>query len=130
MSSRRVMLICSQHLFGESMERVLRGAEDVELMGPWDLNEDICARIMEVQPNVVVVADEDARGEESARLTTTIIEQYPELPVIRTNLSENVARVFSTHLLPARGADLLETIRKLPVVSEAGSKSDERRVKK
>jgi hypothetical protein len=53
---------------------------------------------------------------ESARLITAIVEQYPELPVIRANLDENVVRVFSTRLLPARGADLLETIRNLPAV--------------
>ncbi|WKZ42679.1 MAG: hypothetical protein QY302_11315 [Anaerolineales bacterium] len=106
------------------MERVLRAGE-VELIGPWDLSEDICARIGEVQPNVVVVADEDARGEESARLTTAIMEQYPELPVVRTGLTENVVRVHSTYILPARGADLLETIRNLPV-TPVGKPSDKR----
>jgi len=122
--AHRVVLICSNRLFGESMERVLRAGE-VELIGPWDLSEDICARIGEVQPNVVVVADEDARGEESARLTTAIMEQYPELPVIRTGLTENVVRVHSTYILPARGADLLETIRNLPV-TPVGKPSDKR----
>ncbi len=122
--AHRVVLICSNRLFGESMERVLRAGE-VELIGPWDLSEDICARIGEVQPNVVVVADEDARGEESVRLTTAIMEQYPELPVIRTGLTENVVRVHSTYILPARGADLLETIRNLPV-TPVGKPSDKR----
>lgn len=122
--AHRVVLICSNRLFGESMERVLRAGE-VELIGPWDLSEDICARIGEVQPNVVVVADEDARGEESARLTTAIMEQYPELPVVRTGLTENVVRVHSTYILPARGADLLETIRNLPV-TPVGKPSDKR----
>jgi DNA-binding NarL/FixJ family response regulator len=126
MPSHRVMLICSRHLFGESMETILRAADGVELIGPWDMNEDVCARIGEVQPDVVVVvADEDIRGEESTRLTAAIIEQYPELPVIRANLSENVVRIFSTHILPARGTDLLETIRNLPIVS-VGKSSNER----
>ncbi len=110
------MLVCSRHLFGESIENLLRGADEVELIGPWDLNEDVCARIGEFRPNVIVIADKDTRGEESARLITAIVEQYPELPVIRANLDENVVRVFSTRLLPARGADLLETIRNLPAV--------------
>ncbi|MCC6298731.1 MAG: hypothetical protein IT314_05505 [Anaerolineales bacterium] len=125
MPSRRVMLISSPHLFGESMEEVLRAADDVELLGPWDMNEDICARIEEVQPNAVVVADEDIRSEEAAHLTAIIMAQFPELPIIRANLSESVVRVFSTHLLPARSADLLETIRNLPAVT-ADKPSDER----
>jgi len=126
MPNHRVLLIGSQHLFSESMERILRDADDVELIGPWDMGEDVCARIRDVQPHVVVIADVDVRGEESARFTTAIIEQYPGLPIIRANLSENVVRVFSTHLLPARGADLLETIRNMPAASEAGSPSNER----
>lgn len=117
MPVHRVLLISYQHLFSESIEKVLRGAEAVELIGPWYLNEDSCARIGEVQPQAVVVADEDARNEESARLTAAIIEQYPELPVIRTNLTENIVRVFSNHLVPARSMDLLEIIRNLPAAS-------------
>ena len=123
MPKRRVLLVCSQHLFGESMETVLRAAEDVELIGPWDLGEDICQRIADVHPNAVIVADQDPQNNESTLLTSSIIEQYPELSVIRAGLTENVVRVFSTHLVPARGTDLLETIRNLP---EAENPSNER----
>lgn len=114
MKKRRVLLVCSQHLFGESMETVLRVADDVELIGPWEPNQDVCQRIPEVRPDVVVITDEDPQNEAVVSLTATIIEQYPELSIIRTGLNENVFRVFSTHTLPARGADLLETIRNLP----------------
>jgi chemotaxis response regulator CheB len=126
MPKRRVLLVCSQHLFGESLEAILRAAKDVELIGPWDLGEDVCRRIAEVQPDAVVVADENPQSDEMAYLTSTIIEQYPELSVIRAGLTENVVRVFSTHLLPARGTDLIETIRNLPVASEAANPSNER----
>lgn len=125
MSSHRVLLICSRHLFGEGVERILRGSDEVELIGPWSLHEDVCGRIGEILPNVVVVADEDVRHEESLRLVTALMEQFPELPVIRAKLSENVVRVFSAHLLPARGTDLLETICNLPIVS-VGKSSNER----
>lgn len=114
MQKQRVLLICSQRLFGESMETVLRAAENVELIGPWELSEDVCQRIEKAHPNVVVIADEDPPDTAVTSLTVAIIEQYPELSVIRTGLNENVFRVFSTQTLPARGADLLETIRNLP----------------
>lgn len=114
MKKQRVLLICSQHLFGESMETILRAAADVELVGPWELGEEVCQRIAEARPNVVVIADEESQEEVVAHLTSAIIEQYPELSVIRAGLNENVFRVFSTHTLLARGADLLETIRNLP----------------
>lgn len=114
MEKRRVLLVCSQHLLGESLENVLRGAEDVELLGPWNMEESICTRIAETHPHVVIVADEDLQSDAVTHLATMIIEQYPDLSVIRAGLTENVFRVSSTHLLPARGVELLETIRGLP----------------
>ena len=111
-SKPRVLLISSQHLFGESMEMILRAEKDVELIGPWSLNDqDICRRLKEAQPSVVVIADETLQGEAVTELILSILEQYPELSVIRTGLSEIVFRIISTYTLPARGADLLETIR-------------------
>jgi DNA-binding NarL/FixJ family response regulator len=112
MSKPRILLISSQQLFGESIEMVLRAEKDVELIGPWDLNDhDTGNRLQEAQPSVVVIADEDLQSESATRLTTSILERYPELSVIRTGLNENIFRIFSTHTVPARGADLLETVR-------------------
>lgn len=112
MSNPRVLLISSQHLFGESMETILRTEKDVELVGPWNLgDQDICERLIEVSPSVIVIADENLQSEVAADLTKTIIEQHPEISVIRTALNENVFRIFSTHTLPARGEDLLDSIR-------------------
>ena len=112
MSKPRVLLICSQHLFGESMETILRADQDLELVGPWNLgDQDICGRLHDARPAVVVIADENLQSEAATQLTQSIIERYPELTVIRTALNDNVFRTFSTHTLPARGADLLNTIR-------------------
>lgn len=112
MTKSRVLLISSQHLFGESMETILRAETEVELVGSLNLNDlEICTQIQKTQPSVVIIADETLQGETATELTQSILEQYPELSVIRTGLSENVFRIFSTHTLPARGADLLETIR-------------------
>ena len=126
MQKLRVLLVCSQHLFGESLETVLRAAEDVELVGPWDLEQEVCARIPQARPNAVVIASEDPHNELVASLTAAIIEQYPELSVIRAGLNENIFRIFSTHSLPARGTDLLETIRSLPAWEKRTTKLENR----
>jgi DNA-binding NarL/FixJ family response regulator len=111
MSKPRILLISSQHLFGESMETILRADKDVELVGPWSLGDkDIYERLIEASPSVIVIADENLQSEAAAELTKTIIEKSPEVSVIRTGLNENTFRIVSTHTLPARGADLLETI--------------------
>ncbi|GAB4494646.1 MAG: hypothetical protein Fur0016_17490 [Anaerolineales bacterium] len=108
------------------METILRAEADVELIGPWALGEEVCPRITEASPDVVVIVDEDLQSEASVNLTSVIMETYPELPLLRAGLTENVVRVVSTHILPARGADLLETIRHLPAAGAADSPSSER----
>lgn len=124
MSKPRMLLICSQNLFGESLEMILRAEKDVELIGSWNLGDaDICERLLEVKPSIVVIADENLQSEAAAELTKSIIERYSELFVIRTGLSENVFRVVSTHTLPARGDNLLETIRNSVAQGANGSES-------
>jgi len=113
MSKHRVLLICSQDLFGASMEAVLRQDKDVELIGPWSLADSIYSRIRKADPDVVVIADKDPQ-EITVRLATAIIEKYPDISVICTGLAQNNFRVFSTQTLPARGLDLLEAIHTLP----------------
>ena len=126
MSNPRVLLISSQHLFGESMETILRAEKEVELIGPWTLgDQDICERLIEVSPSVIVIADENLQSEVAAGLTKTIIEQHPEISVIRTALNENIFRIFSTHTLPARGEDLLESIRTCITRTNETLKADE-----
>lgn len=127
MAKQRVLLICSQYLFGTGVEMILRAADDLELIGPWGFNEDVCRQIAEIHPSVIVVAYEDPQNKNITRLTSRIIEQYPELSIIRAGLTEDVVRVFSIHLVPARGADLLDTIRSMPVViAEMDDSSNER----
>jgi DNA-binding NarL/FixJ family response regulator len=117
MPKRRVLLVCSQHLFGESLEVLLRKAVDLDLIGPWEMNEDICDRLTDLDLDVVVIADEDPNGRGVVAFTNTVMHRYPDLPVIRTGLTQNIFYIVETHALPARGSDLLETIRGLPVAS-------------
>jgi chemotaxis response regulator CheB len=114
MEKKRVLLVCSQDLFGESMEGLLRAHEELELIGPWEQETDVCAQVPEVCPDVVVIVEPDPEHERSAALTSAIMEGFPELPVIRAGLTENFFRLFSTHLLPARESDLVDAIRGLP----------------
>lgn len=117
MSKRRVLLLCSEHLFGESLERILRAERDLELIGPWRLEADVCRGIAKVSPDVILIVDADSQNEAIANLSSVIMEAHPKIPIIRAGLRENVVRVHSTQILPARGTDLIETIRNLPLVS-------------
>lgn len=114
MPKRRVLLVCSQDLFGDSMESLLLHAEDIELIGSWNLDEGVSTRISETTPDVVVIADKDPSNEKAIHLATVLIEKYPGLSVICAELTQKNFRVFSTRILPARGMDLLEAIHSLP----------------
>lgn len=117
MPKHRVLLVCSQHLYGESLESLLRKAVDLDLIGPWELSEDICDRLTDLNLDVVVIADKDPNGQEIIEFTNTIMRRYPDLPVIRTGLTQNIFYVVETHALPARGSDLIETILGLPLMA-------------
>jgi hypothetical protein len=95
------------------VESVLRCATELELVGPWSLEEGIPSRIPEASPEVVVIADQDPTNEKAVHLATVLMEQYPDLPVICTGLAQNMFRVFSTRSLPARSTDLLDSIHAL-----------------
>jgi len=107
------------------METILRAEKGIELVGPWELGaQDICKRLVDANPSVVVIADENLQNENAAELTKSIIEQHPEISVIRTGLGENVLRIVSTHTLPARGDNLLETIRTCITRTQETAKPD------
>lgn len=126
MPKPRVLLLCSQYLFGESMEAILRAEEEVELIGPWNLSDrDIFERLVEVRPSVVVIADERLQSENAAELITTIIEKHPDISMIRAALDEKVFRIVSTHTLPARGDHLLETIHSCIARTQTASRLDD-----
>ena len=72
---RRVLLICSQHLFGESLETILRRVEDMELLGPVELSqENINARLLGLRPDAVVIVDEGENKMSVSYLTAAILQ--------------------------------------------------------
>lgn len=117
MDKRRVLLLSVQSLLSESLENVLSQVEDVELIGPWKLDGHALDRLAERAPDVVLVAEEAEECDNTASFTSQILERYPELPVVRVALGQSVVRLYTSQALPARTADLLETIRSLPARS-------------
>lgn len=112
---RRILLICSQHLFGESLEATLRRAEDMTLLGPIEPSlEDIDAQVVELRPDAVVLVDQGEDNMSVAYLTATILQRFPSLPVIVVGLDQNTFRILSTLTIPARSSDFVEAIRNLP----------------
>jgi DNA-binding NarL/FixJ family response regulator len=118
---RRVLLLWVQPLLGEGLEHILRGLEDVKLIGPWVMDSQVLSRLSEAAPDIVLVAEGAGReGESVTSLFAQLLERYPDLPVVRISLEQNAVRVYTSRTLPARSADLIEAIRSLPVQPHPG----------
>lgn len=117
MRKRRVLVLCTQAqtLFGEGLEFALSELEDVEVIGPWAPGARVLARLPEEEPDIVLVAEGDR--ENWASLTTQILEQCPDLPVIRIQSKRNAVSFYTPQerVLPARVASVIEAIQALPV---------------
>ncbi len=111
MTKRRVLLLCTKHLYGESLENLLGRLEDVELIGPWVMDESVLNQIEGAEPDVVLIAAESDHMQETSELTAHILDEYPNLTIIHSTLTSNRVRVYSSRELPARSEELLEAIR-------------------
>lgn len=114
METHQVLLICLQPLLSEGLQRIFESLADVELV------EAPCADLQAVesllslgQPDVVVVAgeQEDAQTE---HLISMLLNHCADVPVIWVGLEDSQLRVYSSRILPANSAGLLEIIRHIP----------------
>lgn len=114
LDKRRVLLVCSETLFGESLEILLRNAEDVELVGPLNFNDATHDRILLAAPDVVIIAEEPPEHDVMNTLTAALMERFPNLHVIKAGLEQNTLRVFAAQTWPASSVDLISVIRGIP----------------
>jgi hypothetical protein len=115
MDVRHVALFCSEHLLGESLAYLLNRMVEIELIGPWLIDEHALENLSSQFPDIVLIADGENQSEQAAILATSILDAYPELSVIRITLTQNVAHIYSSHAIPARSAELVDAIRGLPI---------------
>ncbi|MCP4536560.1 MAG: hypothetical protein GY832_05385 [Chloroflexi bacterium] len=119
MNKPRVLLLCIQSLLGESLENILAQEKSIELVGPWDLDAPVLARLSKDTPDVVLVAEAESESEKAATLIAQILDHYPDMTVIRVGLGQDTVRVYVSHAVPARAVDLIEAIRGLSAISKA-----------
>ena len=114
MDERHVALFCSEQLLGESLVHLLEHIGDIVLIGPWLIDEQALENLARQVPDIVLVADGEPSSEKAAVLATQILDTYSDLSVIRITLAQNVAHIYTSRSMPARSADLLDAIRRLP----------------
>lgn len=116
MDKKRVALVCSAHLLGESLIQLLSNLEEVQLLGPWPVRLTTLLLLKEQHPDLVLFATaSDAPDEDALHFVSRILDTCPDLPLVRAALADNSLRVYTTHTLPARSADLIDLIRNLKI---------------
>jgi chemotaxis response regulator CheB len=115
MDKRRILLVGMPNLLGEILERSLVALEDVQVVGsqpPGERVLDLCA---DERPDLVIVTEDEPSSGETARLTARLMDACPNLPIIRVRLDRNVLLLYTSQTIPARMADLVEAIRRVPL---------------
>jgi DNA-binding NarL/FixJ family response regulator len=115
MEKRRVVLISQSDLLGESLEHILNSLEDVQVIGPWQPGDQVVARCANHPPDLVIITDNELSAETGSQLTACLLETIPNLAVIRIKQDSNFIFAYTTQTIPARVADLIDTIRHLPI---------------
>jgi hypothetical protein len=106
----RVVLLCSRHLLGESLEHILRNASELELVGAWDFEDWVFSRLAERLPDLLIITEDEPPDERTALFTAKILDGFPDLPIIRVALAQNILRIYTSRMLPARRADFMDVI--------------------
>lgn len=115
MPKHRVLFLRAPSLLAEGIERLLRHMEGVEFVGPWDLDAQVAARLSEANPDIIVLAEEGASAAETGFLISEILEQHPDLPIVRVGMEQHSICLYTSRALPARTTELVELIRNLPI---------------
>jgi len=117
MKKQYVALFCSESLLSESLEHLLGKQSDVEILGPWVIDESAVERLNAQIPDIVVIVgesmgDKDSIAQRVALLTVQILENFVGLPVIQVSLEQDQVHIYNSQTVPARSADFIKAIRK------------------
>lgn len=116
MKKQYVALFYAEDLLGEGLEHLLGKLADVEILGPWSMDDNAVFHLEDQRPDIVVIAGNDTgtdehSGQRAGLLTAQILEKHIGLPVVQVMLEQNQVRIYNSHAVPARSADLIEAIR-------------------
>jgi hypothetical protein len=113
MEKRRVALLCTRQLLGESLEHLLKNNEDIALLGPWALDSRSLSHLVNEPVDIVLIVEPEGGAVYSSKITAQILDRFPDISIIRVTLENNTVRCYSSQTLPARSSDLIDLIRKL-----------------
>lgn len=115
MEKRRVLLVSQPNLFGESLEYILNSIDDVQVIGTCPPDDQVAGRCAAGAPDLIIITENELDFETGSRLTSQLLETFPNLVIIRIKQDSNYLLAYTSQTIPARVADLVEVIHRLPV---------------
>lgn len=113
---RRVGLIGAQHLLREGIEVLLGQVEDVQICGPWEATPAALKAIEDSQPDVILMVEATPGDQSITELTSSVLDRFPQLPVIRITIEKSTFQVYRSYPSPARSETLAAILRDLAPV--------------
>lgn len=110
MEARKVFLI-GDSLFAETLTNTLAASVAVQLAGSAPTPEAALPLLKTCTPDAVIVAEVN---EPSSSAFGQLLAVFPDLPIIRADLSASDVRVITSQRVGARSSDLLAAITALP----------------
>lgn len=129
MEKHQVLLICMLPLLCEGLQRIMQKWEDVEIhylecTTPQQI--DTC--LENSHPGMILIAGEK-ENDSSTHLISNLLKRFEDVPIVWIELETNFLRMYTSHSLPARSADLLAAVREISIPSterKAGAGSQRR----
>ena len=110
MDKRRVLLLSPPSLLGDGVTRILLQSKNVELIGPWSARDWTAARHDTARPQAVVVAEPIGATDDEIAVTSQILEQYANVPVVRICTEDSEMRVHTMRYVAADVASLVQVL--------------------
>ncbi|NIN69298.1 MAG: hypothetical protein GTO63_32370 [Anaerolineae bacterium] len=113
LQKRRTLVLCRHVLFARGLSTLLRGREEIEIVGIESEEQSGLESIKKLKPDVVVME----RGEEGVPIDNVlshVVRESPGSTVVGLSLGENEIDIYYGHQRQVRKAeDLLEVISEL-----------------
>ena len=106
------MLIVGNSLFAESIAQILATSQSVKLAGTASTMEMALPLLNGNNFDAVVVAG--TLAEDIAAICSVLVSAYPDLSIIRADLSTNKVQVITSRCIQARRDDFIAAVSALP----------------
>lgn len=104
----RIFLI-GDSLFTETLAQMLTNAVQVQVVGTAVFPALDETAVTQSQPHMIIVAGTGQHQD----ITTTLLNQFPDIPIIKADLNQDYVQIITSRRVNARRTDLLVAIHEL-----------------